>query len=127
MKKDSKKPRSINNDSQSKTEEIKSLNKKNKAAALGLAVLFATSTILTGCWPFPKTAEEKEKEEEQSYWSSGSSSYHSHYYGGWGNVFGSSNRGGLFGNSYGSTYSGGTVKSFSNSGYSSHRGGSFSG
>jgi len=127
MKKDSQKPRKIvNKDNKSRTEEIKHLSKKSRSAALGLAVFFATSTMLTGCWPFPKTAQEKEKEEEQSYWSSGSSSYHSHYYGGWGNVFGRTNSS-IFGGSTSSVRSGGAVSSFHSGGYSSSRGGSFGG
>lgn len=69
------------------TTRVKGLLSTNKAAALGLAVLFATGTILSGCGGSPanqpgtagwESVEEEDDEENQS---GGNTSY---YYGGYG-------------------------------------------
>ena len=69
--------------------KIRELVKKNKAAALGLAVVFATSTMLTGCGSKPaknpnsilvEKNDEKEDEDDNTYVGGGGYGYY--YYSG---------------------------------------------
>ncbi|HEY9059041.1 MAG TPA: hypothetical protein VIO64_00835 [Pseudobacteroides sp.] len=88
-------------------EKVKFLSKRNKAAALTLAVFLTVSTSLTGCG----CQNIEEEDEEDEFYYSGGGIYHS---------------GGYYFSS-GGTYSDGTwsKKSItSKSGYSSKRGGS---
>jgi hypothetical protein len=98
-----------------KKKKINELIKKDRAAALGLAVMFAVSISLTGCGQ--KQAENEE--EEQDYYYSGG---HTHFYSYWGSpntqYYGNSTWARSFG-----THRAGSGYSFSRSGFGSHVGG----
>ena len=121
-----------NENDEKAVKKVKSLVKRNRAAALGLAVFFATSTTLIGC--AHKTAEknpnsalvEEQEEEEEDVYIGGSSGSGGYYYrsgtplSGTNGIFswGNSSNNSTWGDSS-------TTKSFS--GYSASRGGSIGG
>lgn len=101
---------------ESRSGKVKEVLKKNKSAALGLAVMFVVSSSLSACSLFP--TQEKEEEEDDTYYSSGGHSGGSYFY----------NRGGGYNaSSWGkSSSSNSTIKSGS-SGYSSSKSGRIGG
>lgn len=106
-----------NIDRPAQIERVRNLVKKNRAAALGLAVLLTVSTTLTGCG-----CSQRDDDDDDSYYGSGGGGYHG---GGYYFSRGSTYRQGSWSKAPG--FTGGGTSGYSGKSYSSLHGGSAGG